>query len=59
EDFPADALTMELLGGGRLVQVLDLEGKSPLRLTMASDSGMVGRFNVVLYRQGSIWMVAR
>ena len=59
EDFPPGVLTMELLGGGRLVQVLDLEGKSPLRLTMASDSGMVGRFNVVLYRQGSIWMVAR
>lgn len=59
EDFPDDVLTLELLGGNRLVQLVDGAGKSPLRLRMASNADMVGRFNVVLCRTGSTWMIAR
>jgi hypothetical protein len=59
EDFPPEILTLELLGGRRLVQLVDALGKSPLRLRLGKDSAMVGRFNVVLCRMGSTWMIAR
>jgi hypothetical protein len=59
EDFPPEILSLELLGGRRLVQLVDAQGKSPLRLRMGNDSAMVGRFNVVLCRTGSTWMIAR
>lgn len=59
EPFPEGVLTLELLGGGRLVQLVDDEGHSPLRLTMKSDADMVGRFNVVLCRSGGGWVIAR
>lgn len=59
EDFPEEALTMELLGDRRLVQLVDAEGKSPLRLRVTSVENMVGRFNVVLCREGARWVVAR
>jgi hypothetical protein len=59
EDFPPEILSLELLGGRRLVQLVDARGKSPLRLRMGEDSAMVGRFNVVLCRTGSTWMIAR
>jgi len=59
EDFPPDVLTMELLGSRRLVQLVDAEGKSPLRLRVKSVKNMVGRFNVVLCRDGAKWVIAR
>jgi hypothetical protein len=59
EDFPPEVLSLELLGDRRLVQLVDALGKSPLRLRMGKDSAMLGRFNVVLCRIGSSWMIAR
>lgn len=59
EAFPTDVLTMELLGGNKLVQLVDAEGKSPLRLSLKSDSTIGGRFNMVLCRDGAKWVVAR
>lgn len=59
EPFPDAALTMELLGDRRLVQLVDDEGHSPLRLRMRSSDDMIGRFNVVLCRAGGGWVIAR
>jgi hypothetical protein len=59
EDFPEAALDLELLGGGRLAQLVDEEGKSPLRLRVRGASAMVGRFNCVLARAGGGWAIAR
>lgn len=59
EDFPEDVLTMELLGDRRLVQLVDAEGTSPLRLRVTTVEDMVGRFNVVLCRDGARWAIAR
>lgn len=59
EPFPDDVLTMELLGDQRLVQLVDADALSPLRLRMKSADSMVGRFNVVLCRSGSNWAIAR
>jgi hypothetical protein len=59
EDFPADALTLELLGDRRLAQLVDDEGRSPLRLRVKSAPRMVGRFNCVLCREGGRWVIAR
>jgi hypothetical protein len=59
EDFPPDVLTMELLGDKKLVQLVDAEGKSPLRLRLKSAKEVLGRFNVVLCRDGAKWVMAR
>jgi hypothetical protein len=59
EDFPESLLTMEILGGGKLVQLVDAEGKSPLRLRVKSLKNVVGRFNVVLCLAESKWVIAR
>jgi hypothetical protein len=59
EDFPPDVLTMELLGDKKLVQLVDAEGKSPLRLRLKSAKQVLGRFNVVLCRDGNKWVMAR
>ncbi len=59
EDFPSDMLTMELLGDNKLVQLVDAEGKSPLRLRLKSAKQVLGRFNVVLCRDGAKWVTAR
>ncbi len=59
EDVPEEVLTLELLGERRLVQLVDGEGKSPLRLRMASNPDLRGRFNVVLARAGASWAIAR
>ncbi|EYF02878.1 hypothetical protein [Chondromyces apiculatus] len=59
EDFPEEVLTMELLGDRRLVQLVDAEGRSPLRLRVTTVENMVGRFNVVLCRDGGKWTIAR
>lgn len=59
EDFPPDVLTMELLGEKKLVQLVDAEGKSPLRLRLKSAKQVLGRFNVVLCRDGAKWVMAR
>lgn len=50
EDFPASILDVELLAQGRLVQLVDAEGKSPLRLSVHSAPELSGRFNVVFTR---------
>jgi hypothetical protein len=59
EAFPEDALSMELLGDQRLAQLVDAHGKSPLRLRLNSSDAVLGRFNVILCRPGSSFVIAR
>lgn len=59
EPFPESILTLELLGGGRLVHLVDDEGKSPLRLRSTEVPEMGGRFSAVLCRAGGGWQIAR
>jgi hypothetical protein len=59
EDFPEAALDLELLADGRLAQLVDEEGKSPLRMRFRNVDGMVARFNAVLLRTPSGWTVVR
>jgi len=57
--FPDSILTVEILGGGRLAQLVDDEGKSPLTLRSADAPSMVGRFAAVLCRTAEGFQIAR
>lgn len=57
--FPDSILTVELLGGGRLVQLVDAEGKSPLMLTSTESPQMVGRFTTLLCKTDQGFQIAR
>jgi hypothetical protein len=59
EPFPDTILTLELLGGGRLVQLVDDDGKSPLMLRSIEAPAMVGRFNCVFCKTAAGWQIAR
>lgn len=59
EEFPEAALNLEILGGGRLAQLVDDEGRSPLRLRVRSASNLAARFNAVLCRAAGGWAIAR
>ncbi len=59
EPFPDSILTVEILAGGRLVQLVDDEGKSPLRMRSADAPEMVGRFTCVLCRTDRGFQIAR
>lgn len=59
EPFPDSILTVEILGGGRLVQLVDDEGKSPLLLRSTDAPEMVGRFTCVLCRTDQGFQIAR
>lgn len=59
EPFPDSILNLELHGDGRLVELVDAEGKSPLRLSSSDAPQMVGRFNCVLCRWGGAFQIAR
>ncbi len=59
EAFPQEALDLEILADGRLAQLVDEEGKSPLRLSVRSASAMVGRFNCVFARAAGGLAIAR
>ncbi len=59
EEFPEAALNLEILGGGRLAQLCDDEGRSPLRLRVRSVSTLAARFSAVLCRAAGGWAIAR
>jgi len=59
DPFPDAILTLELLGGGRLVQLVDDDGNSPLRIRSTEVPEMRGRFNAVLCRTAQGWQIAR
>ncbi|MBK8258846.1 MAG: hypothetical protein IPK82_40080 [Polyangiaceae bacterium] len=59
EPFPNTVLTLELLGNGRLVQLVEPDGKSPLRLRATDSPKMVGRFNCVFCKVGGGWQIVR
>ncbi|MEZ4297649.1 MAG: hypothetical protein R3B70_22000 [Polyangiaceae bacterium] len=59
EPFPDSILTLELHGGGRLVELVDADGKSPLRLSSTEAPQMVGRFNCVLCKMDGGYQVVR
>ena len=50
---------VELLGGGRLIQLVDENGDSPLRLRVRSVPKMVGRFVCVFCRTAGGLRIAR
>ena len=59
EPFPDSILHVEILGGGRLAQLVDGEGKSPLLLRSSEAPEMVGRFTAVLCRTDQGFQIAR
>ncbi len=59
DPFPDSILTLEIHGGGRLVELVDADGRSPLRLSSSDAPQMVGRFNCVLCRTGGGFQIAR
>lgn len=59
EPFPDSILTVEILAGGRLVQLVDDEGKSPLMMRSTDAPEMVGRFACVLCRTDQGFQIAR
>lgn len=59
EDFPDGHFEVELLGGGRLIQLVDENGDSPLRLRVRSVPKMVGRFVCVFCRGAGGFRIAR
>lgn len=59
EPFPDSILTLELHGSRRLVELVDADAKSPLRLRSSDEPKMVGRFNAVLCKTGEGWQIAR
>lgn len=59
EDLPDAHYEVELLGGGRLIQLVDENGDSPLRLRVRSVPKMVGRFVCVFCRTAGGLRIAR
>lgn len=59
EDLPDGHFEVELLGGGRLIQLVDHNGDSPLRLRVRSVPKMVGRFVCVFCRTAGGLRIAR
>ena len=59
EDLPDGHFEVELLGGGRLIQLVDENGDSPLRLRVRSVPRMVGRFVCVFCRTAGGLRIAR
>lgn len=59
DPFPAGLLSLEILAGGKLVHLLDAEGKSPVTLRSKDVPDAVGRFTCALCRAGGAWQIAR
>ncbi|MFO0758090.1 MAG: hypothetical protein U0359_16460 [Byssovorax sp.] len=59
EDLPDGHFEVELLGGGRLIQLVDENGDSPLRLRVRDVPSMVGRFVCVFCRTAGGFRIAR
>lgn len=59
DPFPESLLTLEVLGNGRLVHMVDAAGKSPLTLRSKDMPQMIGRFTCVLCKTADGWQIAR
>lgn len=59
DDFPDTDLKVELLGGGRLIQMVDDQGDSPLVLRVRDVSNMTGRFVCIFCRTAGGFRIAR
>lgn len=59
DDFPDTDLKVELLGGGRLIQLVDDQGESPLVLRVKDVSNMTGRFVCIFCRTAGGFRIAR
>ncbi|MCA9709420.1 MAG: hypothetical protein KDK70_26500, partial [Myxococcales bacterium] len=58
--FPDPAsLSLEILGFGRLAQLVDAEGKGPITLTVKGVAAMTGRFQAILCRREGAWTMIR
>ena len=59
EPFPDSILDVEILGEGRLVQLVDSEGKGCLRLRATDNPAMSGRFTCILCKTDRGYQIAR
>jgi hypothetical protein len=59
EDLPDGHFEVQLLGGGRLIQLVDENGDSPLRLHVRDNPKVVGRFICVFCRTAGGLRIAR
>jgi len=58
--FPdPDGLSLQILGFGRLAQIVDADGKGPITLSVKNVATMTGRFNVILCRRDGAWTMIR
>lgn len=59
DDLDDTDLEVEKIAGGRLVQLVDKEGKSPLRLRVRDNDRLTGRFVCVFARTAGGFRIAR
>lgn len=59
DPFPGSLLGLEVVAGGRLVHLVDAEGKSPITLRSKDAPSAVGRFTCMLCKTGDGWQIAR
>lgn len=59
EPFPDSILQVELLAGGRLVQLVDDDGKGCLRLRSTESPALSGRFTCILCKTARGYQIAR
>lgn len=59
DPFPGSLLTLEVLADGRLVHLLDADGKSPITLRSKDMPAMLGRFTCALCKTAEGWQIAR
>ncbi len=58
--FPDESgLMLEILGFGRLAQIVDATGKGPITLSVKGISAMTGRFNAIFCRREGAWTMIR
>lgn len=53
------SLSLEILGFGRLAQLVDDRGKGPITLSVKGVPAMTGRFNVLLCKRDEAWAMIR
>lgn len=59
DPFPEGLLTLEILAEGRLVHLVDAEGRSPLTLRSKEMPAALGRFTCALCKTAEGWQIAR
>jgi len=60
QPFPdPGALSLELLGFGKLAHLVDAEGKGPITLGVKGNPRMTGRFTAIFCRHGDAWTMIR